>query len=109
MNLLAISLVSYYNLSAYLALLTVSLFISGFSLAAGPITFIYLADMLPDIGVSFCVSWGWVFSVLLGYYFPTFKARYGIETCFLVFAFCTFLGIFFMIFTIKESKGKSQT
>ena len=106
-TLLLMSLVSYYNLSAYLALLTVSLYIAGFSLAAGPVTFIYLSDMLPDVGVSVCGSSGWVFTILIGYYFPIFNGKYGIVACFLGFSVCTIIGLVFMVFVVKETKGKS--
>ena len=71
---------------------------TGFSISLGPIAFIYISDILPDIGVGFCIGWMWVFTMVIGYFFPIFEKQYGIEVCFLIFAILSCIGLVFILF-----------
>jgi len=46
------------------------MYILGFGIGSGPVTWIYMADILPDIGVSFAASVLWLFTALIAYGFP---------------------------------------
>ena len=43
----------------------VGIFLFGFGLSFGPITWIYVADILPDIGMGICVANLWIFTLIV--------------------------------------------
>ena len=106
-SLFGVSLVSYFELSSIYALISILIFSIGFGLAAGPITWLYLSDILPPIGVGVCTMNVWIFTILVGYFFPYINDNYGITTCFIIFTTLSLIGMIFIYFTIKETKGKT--
>jgi len=89
------------------SVIAISGFMFGFGLAAGPITWVYLADILPEYGVSFCVSSVWVWTTLNAFLFNYIVASIGISFTFLIFIICTLMCIVFIIFKLKETKDKT--
>ena len=49
----------------------------------------------------------WLFTIVVGYFFPYAKKWWGLGTCFIIFTWFTIIGLLFTIFLIKETKGKS--
>ena len=96
-----------FSLSPVIACLTISMFMFGFGLAAGPITWLYLSDILPDNGVALCVTHVWIWTSLNGYFFPKFLNLIGIIETFLIFIVFSITGIFFILCFVKETKGKT--
>ena len=88
-----------------LMLAVISLFQIGFGIAAGPITVIYIADILPDIGMSFATAPMWFVYALIGYYFPIFKDGIGITSTFTIFLVLSVAGLIFILAIVKETKG----
>ena len=43
-----------------LAVVFVSCFMFGFSLGLGPISWMYMADILPDVGVAMASAFSWL-------------------------------------------------
>ncbi len=55
-SLLGIIAVSQWTVPTFLSVVIITVFIIGFSLASGPVTSLYTADILPDSGVAFAVG-----------------------------------------------------
>jgi len=102
----AISIVMYFNLASYYSVIIIVTYVMGFSLGSGPITWLYMADILPDTGVSFASAVLWLFTVIVGLGFPWIKNTYSIVTAFVFFLICSVTGLLFMILFIEETKGK---
>ena len=68
--LLSATLFNYFGLSIYYNSASIFIYMIGFCLGAGPITWLYLADVLPDIGVSIASSTNWLFVAMIGIGFP---------------------------------------
>ncbi len=91
----------------YLGVVGVALFIFGFCMGNGPITWIYMADILPDVGVAFATAVLWVFSAGVGIVFPAMKNAWSLVTAFDVFLAASIVGLLFDIFIVEETKGKN--
>ena len=81
-------------------------YIVGFGIGNGSITWLYMADILPDIGISFASAILWLFTVLVGIGFPWIKNTFSLTIAFLTFLVFTILGLFFVLIFVKETKGK---
>ena len=88
--------------------MVICFYIVAYGLSAGPIVYVYCADMLPDIGVGISMAVMWTMYMLLAYCFPLARDAYGITLCFVFFAVVSFVGLLFMICVIKETKGRMQ-
>ena len=97
----------YFDLSVWYSGAVVNIYIIGFCFGSAPITWLYLADILPDLGVSLASSFLWVFSALIGISFPWIKNNYSIFTAFVIYFMCTAFGLLFMIFVLVETSGKT--
>ena len=106
-TLLSEILFDYFGLSIYYKSAAIFAFMIGFSLGAGPITWLYMADALPDIGVSISSSANWLFVAIIGIGFPLANDNFGTEVTFTIFLICALLGLIFMIFALVETKGKN--
>ena len=69
-SILALVLQMYFKLPPLISVIAISIYMLGFGLAAGPITWLYMADILPDFGVAICVCNTWIFTALNAYFFP---------------------------------------
>ena len=96
----------HYNLESYYSIILIVTYISGFSFGSGPITWLYLADILPDIGVSLATAVLWLLTVFIGLGFPWFKNKYSLAGAFIFFFVFSLFGLVFIIFCVKETKGK---
>ncbi len=84
-----------------------SFYIVSYGISAGPIIYIYCADILPDIGVGISMAVMWICYMSMAYLFPQAKDAFGIIPCFVFFVIVSSVGVIFMIFIVKETKGKS--
>ena len=94
--------------SNYIGVGSVGVFIFGFCMGNGPVTWIYMADILPDVGISLVVTVLWIFTAGVGLGFPAMKDTWSIVTAFDVFLVASILGLLFDIFLMTETKGKTQ-
>ena len=100
--------VDQFNVSQkWIKIVLVAVFLGGYSLSTGPITWLYNADILPDIGVSLTAALNWVFTGIIGLGFPWVKDNYGIVTAFVIFLITSAIGELYMVFIVIETKGKS--
>jgi len=96
----------YFDLPSYLSVIIIVVYVLGYSLGSGPITWLYMADILPGTGISISTAVYWLFTVVVGLGFPWMKDTYSIVTTFIFFLICTLIGVIFIIVFIKETKGK---
>lgn len=76
----------------FIVLIFLFLFLIGYNTSLGPIVWIYIAEILPEKGVSISVlvNWSCVFIITLT--FPTLQANWGIYTGFFIFSITCFIG-----------------
>jgi MFS family permease len=100
-------LTEYIGWPDYLGVIGVAIYIFGFYIGTGPITWVYMADVLPDVGISFTAATLWLFATAMGLLFPWVKDTYSICTAFDIFLGASIVGLLFDIFLIEETKGQS--
>jgi len=83
-------------------------YIFGFGFTLGPVPWIYIADILPDVAIGMAVLGNWSSAFIIGLGFPIVADHLGMGGGFLVFAVLSAVGTIYMFFNIKETKGKSQ-
>lgn len=92
-------------------LISLVLFMIGFSIGYGPVPWMMMAELFPSeikgpaSGLAVLVNWGSAF--LVTFTFPVLNANYGEHVTFYLFAFLNFLATFFTYFCVPETRGKS--
>lgn len=88
------------------------MFISIFSLTWGPVAAVMISELYPPSikvkAMSICGSSGWIFSFTISLVIPTLTAKIGFALGG-VFAFVTFLSVFFVHYIVPETKNVSST
>lgn len=92
--------------AAMLSKLFIFIYILGFGFSLGSITWIYISEILPDIGVGIAVLLSWVSCVVIAQCFPYMIDWIGLNGAFLFFAVCCFSGIILILRWVKETKGR---
>jgi len=89
------------------AIIFVSLYIMSYGVSVGGLGKIIMADLLPDSGMSIANTffWGWIIISAEG--FPWVKDNFSITVCFTIFSIVSLVSIFFNIFVLIETKGKT--
>ena len=100
-------IISHYDLSVYYSAVVINVYIIGFCFGSGTISWLYLADILPDIGIALASSFLWVLTAVIGFGFPWIKNHFSITAAFAIYFVCTFIGLLFMIFVLPETSGKT--
>jgi len=95
------------DIKYFLMVFIICLFISAFELSIGPITWIYLAEILPPSGISIAIALNMIFTCLIGFFTPTMLDGMKRYTFFLYGVF-TFIFFFFSIFGLYETKGLNE-
>lgn len=80
----------------------------AFGLAVGPIPWIYIADILPDIAVGVAVLANWVSAFVIGLTFQPIVDAIHLQWGFFIFGICSIIGAVFGLIVMKETKGKSK-
>jgi len=83
-------------------------YIIGFGLSLGPIPWVYISDILPDVALGFAILSNWAAVFVIGLGFPYIAKYWGMPTGFFIFAACSLVGTIFVLFFVKETKGKSE-
>ena len=83
------------ELSSYLALIIICLYIFAYALSSGPIIYIYAADILPDVGVGIVMAIMWVLYILNAYLLPIARKKFGMVAWFMFFVIVSFIGLLF--------------
>lgn len=80
----------------------------AFGLAVGPIPWIYISDILPDIAVGVAVLANWASAFIIGLTFQPLVDAIGLQWGFFIFGICSIVGAVFGLIVMKETKGKSK-
>lgn len=80
--------------------------IAGFSLSLGPITIVYLSEILSDISSYMVVLW--VETVLVSFTSNILIEKYGIGKVFLGFGLISISCLLYILPTMQETKGKTR-
>ena len=80
----------------------------GFGLSVGPIPWVYMADILPDVGLGVAALANWLTVFVIGMAFPPLASGIGTAQAFFIFTGLSFIGVIFILVWCKETKGKSQ-
>ena len=94
----------YYTYGQTISYISLYLLFFAHGLASGPIAWIYITDIVPDIGVAIF----WIFRVSL--FVPVIlysQISYVREYIWHINMVLTFIAVFFIVYVVKETKGKS--
>ena len=96
-------------------------YIAAFELSLGPILYnlpfnisyyrwLYLAEILPKLGVSYALGFNWLWTVFMVLMSPFMLKETWLKPAgtFALFAACNGSGVLFSIFCVKETKGLSK-
>lgn len=92
------------NVSKYIILV----YMFSFGVSLGPIVWLYMAEILPEKGVSLAALANWVGCGIIGLCFPVVKNAIKIEGTFLIFLGCCVAAWVYMLICVKETKGKTN-
>jgi hypothetical protein len=96
----------------WMPLVSLGLFIISFSIGAGPVPFLMVAELnsAAVIGVASAIltTLNWTFASLITVFFMDIEIQIGLHWCFAMFSACSFLGIGFVYVFVPETKGKSM-
>ena len=87
------------------------LFIALFEFSSGPITWLYMAEIMQDKAVSIATVLNWSINLIISVITPSLIKSIGSENIGYIFIVCgglTVLGTVFMFFFMKETRGKTQ-
>jgi Na+/melibiose symporter-like transporter len=88
----------------------VLIFIVIFELGPGPITWLYMAEIMQDKGSSIATVMNWGINLLISYFVPVIIQSIGPDNVGYIFYFmgaASVLGTLFVAVFMKETKGKS--
>jgi len=100
----------------YLTLVMLALFIAAFEFTSGPITWLYMSEIMQDKATSFASALNWGIVVIISGSIPYLVrslTNEGLEPSkvgyiFLACGVFTFLGLIFIFVFMKETKGKKK-
>lgn len=84
------------------------IYITGFSISLGPLTWIYTSDILPQLGVSLATTFNLIFTAGVAFGFPMIENTWNVGTAFIIFGICSIIGLGFVYKFLVESKNKSM-
>lgn len=88
----------------------VMIFIIIFELGPGPITWLYMAEIMQDKGSSIATVMNWGINLLISYFVPILIKKIGDDNVGYIFYFmggATVVGTIFIGAFMKETKGKT--
>ncbi|AHH99604.1 sugar porter family MFS transporter [Kutzneria viridogrisea] len=94
-----------------LTLLGIAVYIASFSVSWGPVQWVALPELFPLSvragAVGLCVTFNWLFNLLVALVFPALLDKFGAGLNFLFFAVMTGLAFLFVKKLMPETKGRS--
>ena len=106
LSLLMISYFSFDNDTIGMVVCTL-LFITFFEFSSGVIIWLYLAEILQDKALGIAIFLNWFFNLIISIATPFVLKEVAIGWVFLFLGTTTFAGTLFIIFFMKETKGKT--
>ena len=82
------------------------LFIFGNIFSLCSVVFVYIGEILPDLGIGLATLTMWVSCVIVAQAFPSLNDGIGPEATFMIFAVITLAGFFVILKWVPETKGK---
>ena len=58
--------------------------------------------------MGLCTTNVWIFTIIIGFFFPITRNNYGITSCFIFFLVASLIGLIFILKECKETKNKTQ-
>ena len=98
---------SFIQLDPIYAVILVSLYIMSYGVSVGGLGKILMADFLTDSGMSIANTFFWLWIILTAEGFPYIKENFSITVCFTIFSIVSGVSIFFNLFVLIETKGKT--
>ncbi|XP_072422150.1 solute carrier family 2, facilitated glucose transporter member 6 [Chiloscyllium punctatum] len=99
------------NWLTIIPLISVMVFIFGYALGWGPITWLMMSEILPlkvrGFASGLCVVVSWVTAFILTEFFLQVKHTFGLAVPFLFFCAVSILGIIFTAFCIPETRKRT--
>jgi facilitated trehalose transporter len=87
------------------------LFVVAFSLGFGPIPWLMLGELFPGkirgSAAAASTAFNWICAFIVTKAFPELIANFGPYVTFLTFGVICFVGLFFIIFVVPETRGRS--
>ncbi|MEN8188701.1 MAG: sugar porter family MFS transporter [Thermodesulfobacteriota bacterium] len=92
------------------ALVAANLYVFSFGFSWGPVVWVLLGEMFPNrirgAALSLAASMQWIANFLVSTSFPPLTLNFGLGIAYGIYAFFALLSIFFVVFFIKETKGR---
>jgi MFS transporter, SP family, arabinose:H+ symporter len=111
LSLSAIGLIYYLDLSSAFLLGSILVFIAAFANAMGPIPWILNSEIFPTKlrgrAMSVAILVLWLGDFIVTQTFPRLNADFGSAGTFWVYALCSLVSVFFVIFMVPETKGRT--
>jgi len=83
-------------------------FIAFFEIGVGSVVFLYLAEIMTEFGISMALAVVWSLTILVSLVTPRMIEQLHQDGLYFMFAGINVIGWFFILFCIKETKGKSK-
>ena len=75
----------------------------------GSLTYLYISETLPDIGVSVCTAINWTSGFIVSQFFLPVSENLGVGTAFLAFGVACFASSYFFYGNLMETKDKTRS
>jgi len=99
------------NTGSYNLIIYLMGYIAFFAFSQGAVIWVILSEMFPNNIRARASSIGsfshWMWNSIIAFMFPAVSSTLGTGPVFVFFAIATFVGLFFYIFVLVETKGKS--
>ncbi len=100
-----------HHFEGYLILVFILIFIASFAVSIGPVAWVVIAEIFPNKlrskAMSVAIVTLWTFTFLVSLTFPVILDRLGGGAAFAIFGVMCLLLLFYVIFRLPETKGKS--
>ena len=82
----------------------IMLYIIAFGLSYGPVLWIFVAEILPDIGVGVAILLNWIGAFAVAQFFQPFSEAVGMPSAFMCFGIYCLLSLVVIVWKVKETK-----
>lgn len=97
--------------SAYLTIGLIFLFLFGFNISVGPIVWVLLSEIFPNLtrglAMSIATFFMWVANWVVSQSFPVLLNKVGLSECFWIYAVFCIVTFVFVLRSVVETKNKS--